>query len=158
LTGTAVNVPKRRIDVIKDFLDTSVLVAAFWGDHVHHESSLEIFARASTTTAACSAHSVAEVYSVMTALPVRPAISPDQALLFLEQLRQKVAIVALGEEDYFKTVRNTAELGATGGRIYDALLLAAARKVEARNVYTWNTRHFQQIAPDWKRRIRTPNA
>jgi predicted nucleic acid-binding protein len=143
--------------VIKNFLDTSVLVAAFWGDHVNHEASLEIFARASKTTTACSAHSVAEVYSVMTALPVRPAVSPDQALLFLEQLREKVAIVALSEEEYFKTVRNAAELGATGGRIYDALLLAAAREVEAKNVYTWNTRHFQLIAPDWKSRIRTPN-
>ena len=31
---------KMRIDVIKDFFDTSVLVAAFWGDHINHESSL----------------------------------------------------------------------------------------------------------------------
>lgn len=142
--------------MIKDFLDTSVLVAAFWGDHINHESSLEIFARASKTTTACSAHSVAEFYSVMTALPVRPAVSPDQALLFLEQLREKVAIISLSEEDYFKTLRNAAELGVTGGRIYDALLLAAARKVEAKKVYTWNVRHFQQIASDWVRRIRMP--
>jgi predicted nucleic acid-binding protein len=142
--------------MIRDFLDTSVLIAAFWGDHVNHEPSLGIFARASKTTTACCAHSVAEVYSVMTALPVRPLISPDQALLFLEQLRERVAIVPLSESDYFQTVQKAAELGATSGRIYDVLLLAAARKVEARHVYTWNIRHFQQIAPDWERRIRTP--
>ena len=67
-----------------------------------------------------------------------------------------MAIVPLSEEDYFKTVRNAAELGVTGGRIYDALLLAAARNVEAKHVYTWNIRHFQHIAPDLERRIPTP--
>ncbi|MGA8654860.1 MAG: PIN domain-containing protein [Chthoniobacterales bacterium] len=142
--------------MVRDFLDTSVLVAAFWGDHVNHESSLGIFTRASKSATACCAHSVAEVYSVMTSLPVRPAVSPDHALLFLEQLRERVAIVPLSEEDYFKTVRNAAELGLTGGRIYDVLLLAAAREVEAKHVYTWNIRHFQQIGPDLERRIRTP--
>ena len=148
---------KIRIDVIKDFLDTSVLVAAFWGDHINHESSLEIFATASKTNAACSAHSVAEVYSVTTTLPVRPLVSPDQVILFLEQLREKIAIIPLSAEEYFKTVRNAGELGVTGRRIYDALLLAAARKVQAKNVYTWNVRHFRQLAPDLERRIRTPN-
>ena len=142
--------------MIKNFLDTSVLIAAFWGDHVNHASSLEIVAGASKTNTACSAHSVAEVYSVITALPVRPPVSPDQALLFLDQLREKVAIITLSLGDYFETVRIAAEHGVTGGQIYDALLLATARKVEARNVYTWNIRHFQRIAPDWQRRIRTP--
>ena len=83
-TRTAVNVRKRRVEVIRDFLDTSVLVAAFWGDHVHYGSSVEIFARARKVTTACAAHSVAELYSKMTSLPVRPPISPDQTLLFLE--------------------------------------------------------------------------
>ena len=92
----------------------------------------------------------------MTALPVRPPIAPDQALLFLEQLREKVAIVPLTENDYFETAQKVAQFAVTGGRIYDALLLAAARKVEAKHVYTWNIRHFQQIAPQLARRIRTP--
>jgi predicted nucleic acid-binding protein len=143
--------------VIRDFLDTSVLVAAFWGDHVNHESSLGIVARASKTTTACGAHSLAEFYSVITTLPVRPMILPDHALLFLNELRERVTIVTLSEHDYFETVRKTAELGATGGRIYDALLVTAARKVEAKKVYTWNIRHFREIAPDWARRIRRPD-
>jgi predicted nucleic acid-binding protein len=142
--------------MIRDLLDTSVLIATFWGDHVNHEPSLELFAGASRTRTACCAHSVAEVYSVMTALPVRPPIAPDQALLFLEQLREKVAIVPLSENDYFETAQKVAQFAVTGGRIYDALLLAAARKVEAKHVYTWNIRHFQQIAPQLARRIRTP--
>ena len=143
--------------MIRDFLDTSVLIAAFWGDHVNHESSLGIVARASKTTTACGAHSLAEIYSVMTTLPVRPMISPDQALLFLEQLRERVTVVTLSEHDYFETVRKAAELRVTGGRIYDALLLTAARKVHAKKVYTWNIRHFHKIAPDWARRIRRPD-
>jgi predicted nucleic acid-binding protein len=84
-------------------------------------------------------------------------ILPDHALLFLNDLRERVTIVTLSEHDYFETVRKTAELGATGGRIYDALLVTAARKVEAKKVYTWNIRHFREIAPDWARRIRRPD-
>jgi len=94
----------------------------------------------------------------MTALPVRPPIAPDQALLFLEQLRERVTIVPLSENDYLETARKAAQLALTGGRIYDALLLATARKVDAKHVYTWNMRHFQQIAPELERRIRTPGS
>ena len=79
---------------------------------------------------ACAAHSLAEVYAVMTALPVRPTIPLDQALLFLEQIHETVTIVALRENEYLKNIRAASEPGIAGGRIYDALLLAAARKVD----------------------------
>ena len=93
----------------------------------------------------------------MTVLPVRPPVSPAQVLLFLEQVREKLTIVGLKEEEYMHTIRRTAESGALGGRIYDALLLAAARKVDPKNIYTWNSNHFRELAPDLAKRIRTPN-
>ena len=68
---------------MKVFLDTSVMVAAFWGDHKDHDSSLRLFADATPATTACGLHSLAEVYATMTALPVRPVPAPEQVLLFI---------------------------------------------------------------------------
>jgi predicted nucleic acid-binding protein len=44
----------------------------------------------------------------------------------------------------------------SGGIIYDALLIACARKIDAERIYTWNVRHFQMVAPDLAERIVEP--
>lgn len=53
------------------FFDSSVLIAAFWGGHPHHESSMRLLGAAGKKNSACGVHSLAEVYSVMTALRAR---------------------------------------------------------------------------------------
>ncbi|GAC1639669.1 MAG: hypothetical protein NVS9B14_20930 [Candidatus Acidiferrum sp.] len=53
-------------------------------------------------------------------------------------------------------MRAAAERGIAGGRVYDALLLQCARKSKAEIIYTWNLKHFQAIAPDLTKRMRTP--
>lgn len=92
----------------------------------------------------------------MTVLPVRPPISPDQVLLFLDQIREKVTAVVLTEDEYLKTIQEAGESQVLGGRIYNALVLAAARKVDPKTIYTWNLGHFRELAPDLEKRIRTP--
>lgn len=138
------------------FFDTSVLVATFRGDHVHHEPSLRLFAEATPTGSACSVHTLAEIFAVLTALPVKPPISPEHAMLFVDEMRTRLTPVALDPQDYYETLRGTADRGLSGGRIYDALLLHCARKCEAQTIYTWNLKHFQSIAPDLAARMRTP--
>jgi len=116
---------------MKEFFDTSVLVAAFWGGHVHHLPSLKRFAAAEKRHSACGIHSLAEVYSVMTALPVKPMIPPEQALLFVEEVRHRLTLVSLSAAEYFAAIQDAASRGFTGGRIYDSLLLACAAKCKA---------------------------
>ncbi len=141
---------------MKEFFDTSVLVAAFRREHVHHVPSLKRFAAAEKRHSACGLHSLAEVFSVMTTLPVKPMIPPEQALLFVEEVRDRLTLVSLSAEEYFAAVQNAASRGFTGGRIYDALLLACAAKCKAQAVYTWNLKHYQSLAPDLAPRIQTP--
>jgi predicted nucleic acid-binding protein len=141
---------------VTEFFDTSVLVSVFWGDHPNHEVALRRFVRATRTTSACSAHSAAEVYSVLTRLPVRPPIPPEQGLLFVAQMEERLTLVALNGAEYMEAVRRAANRGATGGRIYDALLLSCARKIQATTIYTLNIADFQRLAPDLAKRIRTP--
>jgi len=141
---------------VKHFFDTSVLIAAFWGGHPNHEASIKLLASANKKTAACALHSVAELYSGMTALPVRPVIPPEQVLLFVQEVRDRLTLVTLQEEEYVSAISNAAERGFTSGRIYDALLLTCAAKVKAEIIYTWNIKHFRMIAPQLSGHIRTP--
>ncbi len=141
---------------MKAFFDTSVLVAAFWGDHVHHDASLGLLACAQVEGAACSLHSLAETYNTVTNLPVRPLVLPEHVFLFLEELPARLTLVGLDETEYISTIRDVVQRKLRGGLIYDALLLACARKWGAKTIYTWNVNHFKEIAPDLGNRIQTP--
>jgi len=141
---------------LREFFDSSVLIAAFWEGHVHHEPSFRRFSTAQKQHSACALHTLAEVYAGMTALPVRPVILPEQALLFVEEIRARLSTVSLDEQEYEETIRGAADRGLTSGRIYDALLLRCAAKVRAQNIYTWNLKHFRAIAPDLAARVITP--
>jgi predicted nucleic acid-binding protein len=141
---------------MKEFFDTSVLVAAFWGGHRDHPASIKLLGAADRKRSACAMHTLAEVYAAMTALPIRPMLPPEQVMLFVQEVRDRLTLVSLDESDYFETIRQTAGAGFTSGRVYDALLLRCAAKVQAQTIYTWNLKHFQAIAPGQASRIRTP--
>lgn len=141
---------------MKEFFDTSVLVAAFWSGHMHHQASVARLGAASQKQSACGIHSLAEVYAAMTALPVKPLIPPEQALLFVENVRDRLTLVSLNSDEYFAAIQRTAGLGFSSGRVYDALLLACAAKVKAETIYTWNLRHYQSLAPELSAQICNP--
>jgi predicted nucleic acid-binding protein len=141
---------------MRDFFDTSVLIAAFWRGHAQHASSLRLFAAAHKEHSACGIHTLAEVYASMSALPVKPMIPPEQAFLFVEEVRQRLTLVSLSDREYLATIQEASEQGLTGGRIYDALLLRCAANCGAQHIYTLNLKHFQNIAPRLAPRMRTP--
>jgi predicted nucleic acid-binding protein len=129
---------------------------AFLEIQQHHEPSFQRFAAAESRHSACGVHTFAELYNGLTKLPQRPAVLPEQVLLFLEEVRSRVTPIVLNAEEYFATISRIAGRGLTGGRIYDALLLACAEKSGAQVIYTWNLQHFQAIAPHLADRIQTP--
>jgi len=141
---------------MKEFFDTSVLIASFWRGHPHHQASLKLLSAANKRKSACAMHTLAEVYATMTALPVKDVIPPDQALLFVQEVRDRLTLVTLTEAEYFTTIERAAALQFISGRIYDALLLRCAAKVKAEQIYTWNLNHFRAISPALADRIQTP--
>lgn len=141
---------------MKEFFDTSVFVAAFWRGHANHQSSLDLVSGANKRKSACSVHTLAEVYATMTALPLKDIVPPDQALLFVQEVRSRFHLVTLTDDEYWATIERSAGAGHTSGRIYDALLLASAVKAKAEVIYTWNLKHFRAIRPDLADQIRTP--
>jgi hypothetical protein len=99
---------------------------------------------------------LAEVYAVMTSLPIAPLLPPEQVMLFVNEVRSRLTSISLDEKEYSQTIQICADRGLTSGRVYDALLLGCAAKCSAQSILTWNLKHFQSIAPALASRIRTP--
>jgi|SRR5215467_2381880 len=56
---------------VKAFFASSVLVAVFYGDHQYHGPSIECFLRIAKKQACCGEHSLAEVCSTPTRMPIK---------------------------------------------------------------------------------------
>jgi predicted nucleic acid-binding protein len=142
---------------VKAFLDTSVLIATFYGDHEHHASSLDLFLRFGKMDACCGAHSLAEVYATLTGMPGKRRVGGDAALLFLRDIRENLTLVSLDEREYFQFIEEAAMGKLVGGAIYDALLGHCALKAKAKILYTWNTKDFLRLPQDIAGRVRQPD-
>ena len=140
---------------MKALFDTSVLIPVFIEDHEHHDRSLKVFVDADKKQNCCAAHSLAEVYSTMTRLPGRHRLSGEQALLFLENIRERLTLIALTGDEYHAAIKEAATAGVIGGTIYDALIARCALKAKVDAVYTWNTKHFQQFGSAIVKLLRT---
>lgn len=145
---------------MKVFCDTNVLIAAFLTDHPHHQAARPVIERvkAKTDEGFLAAHSLAESYAVLTRLPGSNQVSPAVAWqLIHENAIKNFTLVTLTPKDYSKTLEAAASNGVEGGKVYDALLLAAAAKSGAGRIYTFNVSHFQSIADqDVRKRIVAP--
>ncbi len=141
---------------MKAFLDTSVLVATFYGEHEHHDPSMALFIRLSKKTGCTAAHCLAEVYSVLTGMPGKDRVSPDEALLFLADVRERLAVVTLTEKDYVDVITGAANGGLVGGGIYDALVAGCALNAKAEAIYTWNVKHFTRLGSDVAALVKRP--
>jgi predicted nucleic acid-binding protein len=141
---------------MKAFLDTSVLVPVFYGDHEHHAASLDLFTTFGKKDVCCGAHSLLEVYSSLTRMPGKHRISSDQGMLFIANIRERLTIVSLSADEYWDMLKKFTSIGIVGGTIYDALLAACALKARADSLFTWNTRHYGQFGPEVTRILKTP--
>jgi predicted nucleic acid-binding protein len=141
---------------MKVFLDTSVLVPVFYGDHVHHAASLDLFTKFPQKDIGCGAHSLLEVYSTLTRMPGKHRISSEQGMLFITDIRERMTIVSLNPDEYGGMLQKFSAIGIVGGTVYDALLAACALKAKAETLYTWNIRHYGQCGPDVTRILKTP--
>jgi len=132
------------------FLDTSVLVAAVVTKHEHHARAFHVLDRVQNRRdeGHISGHSMAEMYSILTKLPPPFRHMPEQALLSIEEnVIQHFEVATLSPKEYASLIREAALSGIKGGTIYDAVLLKCAAKSGAEQIWTFNLKHFQNIAP-----------
>jgi len=135
---------------MKILFDTSVLVAAMVEAHPAHERALPWLQRikAGTDVGVVAAHTIAELYAVLSVLPVQPRISPAIANKLIQQdVFDICEIVTLSEQDYNSVLKHLSESNIVGGATYDAVILHTAFKVEIDRIVTLNKKDFVRIYP-----------
>ncbi|CAK0752090.1 Ribonuclease VapC [Gammaproteobacteria bacterium] len=135
---------------MKLLLDTSVLVAGMVEAHPEHERALVWLERVrNTDNGFISAHSLAEVYAVLTRLPVQPKIHPEIVVNLLQRnIFPYFTIVELTQEDYFNAIQNLAKARLVGGIVYDALIMQTAIKAGVEQLITLNAKDFRRLYPN----------
>jgi predicted nucleic acid-binding protein len=144
---------------MKIYCDTSVLVAASISDHPHHVQAVALLkrVRAGKLDGVISAHGTAEFYAVLTRAPISPPVYPSEAWRLLRQnIVPHFRVAALSAAQYAAVLQRGSEKGWTGGLVYDALHLAVATANHCKRIYTFNLRHFLQLAPEFADIICTP--
>lgn len=139
--------------------DTSVLVAGIVEAHPAHERALRWLARGRSgeIVPLVSAHSAAETFAVLSTMPLSPRIGPGLARqLVRENVLSVARIVALSARDYGAVIDHLADLGLSGGAVYDALIARAAVRGKADRLLTLNPKDFLRVWPGGSERIQAP--
>jgi predicted nucleic acid-binding protein len=140
-------------------LDTSVLVAAVVQAHPMHGRALPwlVRGRRGEFQLVVASHTLAEMYAVLTTLPVKPRISPNTAWqLICENVVRRARVVALAAADYRATIKQLAGGGLAGGVVYDALIARAAQKAGVDRLLTLDADDFERVWPDGSGKIAAP--
>ena len=141
---------------MKVLLDTNVLVAALVKDHAHHGETLPWLQQIirNDIAGAISAHSLAEVYTVLTkALKIPTAV----ALQLIEtNILGHIEVVVLDGEDYHNLLKHCVHLNVSGPKVYDALIGWAAWKADVDFLVTKNKKDFDALYPASTNKIIDP--
>ncbi len=144
---------------MKVLFDTNVIVAAFINSHPEHRRSLPWLQKAvkKKIEGLVSVHSLIEVYSVITRLPLSPKISTDLALkLIKENILNSFKLITYSSEDYIDLLASLEKNNISGGASYDGLILWAAEKSKADKIITLNVNDFIRISPGLADKISKP--
>jgi predicted nucleic acid-binding protein len=144
---------------VKILFDTSVLVAAIIEPHPMHSHAFPWLKRAKMREfdVLVASHTLAELYAVLTTLPVNPRITPAVARrLIHDDIEATAKIISLSSQDYISTIKNMADSGLTGGIICDALIIRAARKLGVDKILTFNIDDFKSVWPEGEAHLVVP--
>jgi predicted nucleic acid-binding protein len=140
-------------------VDSNVLVASCLSWHEHHEAALAAVRSVAEgpDDLVLVGHALAEAYSVMTRLPAPHRLRPEDAVAVLESVVDvAITVVGMSGRELWRTVRSLPARGVAGGRTYDALIIAAARRGGADRLLTFNLRDFEPLAEGADLEIASP--
>lgn len=104
-----------------------------------------------------AAHTLAELYAILTTLPVQPRIPPATAQELIQRnVVDVLEVVALAADDYVAVLEQLSRFGLVGGVTYDALILWAARKADVDRIVTLNEKDFRRVSPKLVDRLVSP--
>ncbi len=144
---------------MRTLFDTSILVAALVEQHPKHERAIPWLskAKADKFEFIVASHSLAELYAVLTTLPLKPRISTSVAWrLISENIESKAKIVSLTSTEYCSIIKKLSDKGLSGGIVYDALIVGVAQKSKVKRIITLNRKHFRKVWHDNEKTLFEP--
>ncbi|MDM8522359.1 PIN domain-containing protein [Desulfococcaceae bacterium HSG8] len=145
---------------MKILLDTSVLLAAMIESHPVHPKAVPWLEKIRNRKydGFIAGHSIAELYSALTTLPMRPPISPSAARQLIQcNILDIFEVVCLSSQHYAVVIEHLSDLDSVESvMIYDALTLLAALQVNIDRVVTLNQKALLRIYPDLADKIVSP--
>jgi predicted nucleic acid-binding protein len=139
---------------LKLFFDSSVLVPVFYADHPHHDAGARAFLAAGKEDF-CALRTLGEVYATLTGLPVRPRLTGHDGMTVLKQIRGRLTLISLTEQEYVSALDSVSRT-VVGGAAYDALIAKCAVKAGADVLLTWNTQDFTRFGAEIAQLVKTP--
>jgi toxin FitB len=137
--------------LIRTAIDTSILVAAILPWHDSHEAARGALETIMTEEGAfvLPLPALVEAYSVLTRMPAPHRMSPRDAFSSLTTLLLDAArIVSLDGHEAWPFLKAAVAAEAAGGGVYDAQILACARKAGVKRIFTLNGRDFRRLRPE----------
>lgn len=125
--------------------DTSCMIAALCVWHEHHPRAAAEMERrlARRERMLIAGPALVESYAVLTRLPTSHRLAPVDALTLLQaNFMDAARVVSLDARAYCELLRAAPTSAIQGGRTYDAVIAACARKAGARVLLTFNEGHF----------------
>jgi predicted nucleic acid-binding protein len=141
-------------------LDASCIVPLVCGWHEHHAVTARAVESYLTEgfALAVAAHSLVEAYAVLTRLPAPHRVAPAAAFNILERnFGEATETFGLTARETWAVLGRAPAAGVGGGRTYDALIAASARKGDSPLLLTWNSRHLE-IFEDAELAVASPEA
>jgi len=141
------------------FCDTSVLVASCVRQHPHFSRSRPILDGVAhgRQKGYISSHTLAEIYSALTSLPIVPKIHPAEAeRILMTNIKPHFKSIPITPTMYERAIDLCVRQSLPSGKVYDALLVECARKAQCERIYTFNLSNFRRLAPDLSERIAAP--
>jgi predicted nucleic acid-binding protein len=144
--------------MVRICFDTNVVVAGFLVDHDRHDVCRPWLGRAKNNEfqALISVHSLAEIYSVLTRLPMPHRLSPQTVERMLNENLVNFERIALSVTDYEAVLGDVVRLGIVSGGIFDALIGRAAIMGRADRILTFNVRDFERLGDEVRGLIQVP--
>jgi predicted nucleic acid-binding protein len=115
---------------LRQFFDSSVLIPVFYADHPHHAASTAVFLTARKQDSFCALTTLGEVYAVLTGMLLRPRISGKDGITILKQIRERLAVISLTEEEYFSALESVSAsiVGGAALRCADCQMCRKGRR------------------------------
>jgi predicted nucleic acid-binding protein len=144
---------------MKILFDTSVIIAALIESHPMHARSFPWLkqAKEKKIELIVASHTLAELYAVLSTLPLKPRISSSVAWRLIKENIESISkIFSLTPAEYSSTIKSLSDMGLIGGTIYDALIAKVAQKAKVERLLTLNIDHFRRVWQDSENKIVAP--